>query len=258
MLLPRVLTGLILAPVVLVSVWLGPPWFGLLVAAGAVVGCYEFYRLAGIPYTLLPLGAVLSLAFALSPLWVHPQAMPLLLSATMLLTLSGALLLHRQGRLGGWGALVAGPLYTGYLLGLWLALRMEAGGRGWVLLGLVVVFASDTVSYFTGRLWGRHRLAPSISPGKTYEGAAGGLVAAGIAAALLAPLTPLTPATAAGLGLLLGAAGQVGDLAESYLKRSAGAKDSGGLLPGHGGLLDRTDSVVFAGALLYHYVIWLA
>lgn len=258
MLLPRVLTGLILAPVVLVSVWLGPPWLGLLVAAGAVVGCYEFYRLAGIPYTLLPLGAVLSLAFALSPFWVHPQAMPLLLSATVLLTLSGALLLHRQGGLGGWGTLVAGPLYTGYLLGLWLALRLEGGGRGWVLFGLAMVFASDTASYFTGKLWGRHRLAASISPGKTYEGAAGGLVGAGVAAALLSPLTPLAPAAAVVLGLLLSLAGQVGDLVESRLKRSVGAKDSGSLLPGHGGLLDRIDSVVFAGALLYHYVIWMA
>jgi phosphatidate cytidylyltransferase len=151
---------------------------------------------------------------------------------------------------------MAGPLYTVYLMGLWLALRMWDGGRGWVLFGLIVVFASDTFSYFTGRLWGHRRLAPTISPGKTYEGAAGGLVAAGVAAALLSPLTPLTPLAATGLGLLLGAAGQVGDLAESYLKRSAGAKDSSGLLPGHGGLLDRIDSIVFAGPILYLYVAW--
>ncbi|MEE9202769.1 MAG: phosphatidate cytidylyltransferase [Dehalococcoidia bacterium] len=250
------LTGIALAPVVLASVWWGPPWFSVLVAAGAVVGCWEFYRLARVPHKLVPLGAVLSLSFALSPLWDPPHAMPLLLSATMLLTLSGALLLYRHGGVGGWGTLVAGPLYTGYLMGLWLALRMEAGGRDWVLFGLIVIFASDTLSYFTGRLWGRHRLAPAISPGKTYEGAVGGLAAAGIAAALLSPLTPLTPTAAAGLGLLLSVVGQVGDLAESHLKRSAGAKDSGGLLPGHGGLLDRIDSIVFAGPLLYLYVAW--
>lgn len=255
MLLSRVLTALVLGPVVVAAVWAGMPWFSLLAAAGAVVGCGEFYRLGSIPRALLPLGAALSLAFALSPLWAIP--IPYLLSATVLLTLAGALLWHRQGGVAGWGVLVAGPFYTGYLLGLWLALRQEDGGRGWVLFGILVVFASDTASYFAGRLWGRHHMAPSISPKKTWEGAAGGLVGATGAAVLLSPLTPLPLAVTAPLGLLLSLAGQVGDLAESFFKRSAGAKDSGGLLPGHGGLLDRMDSLVFAGAVLYYYVIWL-
>lgn len=255
MLLPRVLTALVLGPVVVGAVWAGTPYFTLLVAVGAAVGCWEFYRLAGIPAALWPLGAALSLAFAVSPLWDIPT--PWLLSATVLLTLTGALALYRKGGLAGWGALAVGPLYTGYLLGLWLALRLAEGGLGWVLFGLLVVFASDTASYFAGRLWGKRRLAPTISPKKTWEGAAGGLAGAGVAAALLSPLTPLSPPAAAALGVVLSLAGQVGDLAESFLKRSVAAKDSGGLLPGHGGLLDRMDSIVFAGALLYHYVIWL-
>jgi phosphatidate cytidylyltransferase len=257
MLLQRVLTGLVLTPMVVLSVWLGPPWFTLIVGAGAVVGCWEFYRLAAIPRTLLPLGAALSLALALSPLTGFPHTLDILLTSTVLLTLTGALLRHRTGGLGGWGALMSGPLYTGYLLGLWLALRVQADGRDWVLFGLMVVFVSDTSAYFIGRRWGRRKLAPSISPGKTGVGTVGGLVAAGTAAALLSPLTPLTVVAAAILGLLLSLAGQIGDLAESYLKRSSGAKDASGLLPGHGGLLDRMDSIVFAGALLYHYVVWI-
>jgi phosphatidate cytidylyltransferase len=229
-----------------------------MVGAGAVVGCWEFYCLTATPRTLLPLGAALSLALGLSPLTGFPHTLDILLTITVLLTLTGALLGHRAGGLGGWGAMMAGPLYTGYLLGLWLALRLEADGREWVLFGLMVVFISDTAAYFIGRLWGHRKLAPYISPGKTWVGTVGGLVAAGISAALLSALTPLTVVTAVILGLLLSLAGQIGDLSESYLKRSAGAKDSSGLLPGHGGLLDRMDSIVFAGALLYHYVIWIA
>jgi phosphatidate cytidylyltransferase len=124
-----------------------------------------------------------------------------------------------------------------------------------VYLALLATFASDTAAYFIGRFFGRHKMAPRISPGKTWEGAVGGLIGAVIVSLLFSLLGPVRLhfgyLTAALLGLLISVFGQAGDLAESLLKRNAGVKESGGLLPGHGGLLDRLDSVLFAGAVVY-------
>jgi phosphatidate cytidylyltransferase len=126
-------------------------------------------------------------------------------------------------------------------------------------LALLATVVSDTAAYATGRLLGRRRMTPRISPGKTWEGAAGSLVATTV----LTPFLALALGLPAGPGLwVLGAAvsvfAQSGDLAESMLKRSAGVKDAGGLLPGHGGILDRMDSLVFVGPLVYYGMRWLS
>ncbi|MDQ5851749.1 MAG: phosphatidate cytidylyltransferase, partial [Chloroflexota bacterium] len=124
---------------------------------------------------------------------------------------------------------------------------------------LLITSANDTAAYFVGRAWGRRRMAPSISPNKSWEGAAGGLAGAVVAGALLVPLLGLPISAAMGmlLGGVGGVAGQAGDLAESLLKRQAGIKDSGHLIPGHGGLLDRADSLLFTVPTLYYLVRWL-
>ncbi len=127
-------------------------------------------------------------------------------------------------------------------------------GRWWILFLFAVIWANDTFAYVTGRQFGRHKLCVAISPGKTVEGAVGGL-AGGVAAALLFDyfLDMRAPwATVAVLAVVLGLIGMAGDLAESVLKRSAGVKDSGTLVPGHGGVLDRTDSLIFAIPALYY------
>jgi phosphatidate cytidylyltransferase len=159
---------------------------------------------------------------------------------------------------------VAGVAYTGLTLAFVPVLR-EAGSRllvqgdsrwlatSFVLLPLLTTWVGDSVAYFAGRAWGRTRLAPSASPGKTVVGAIAGLFGSLVTAVALCLITlngvrllPLTITGAAWIGLMLGAVGQVGDLAESVLKREAGVKDSGALLPGHGGVLDRMDSLLFA------------
>jgi phosphatidate cytidylyltransferase len=134
-------------------------------------------------------------------------------------------------------------------------------GRNLVFLTLFTTFASDTAAFFVGRAVGKHKLAPDISPAKTWEGA----VAGGAGAILISlffilptPLSlPLTWWQAALLGLLVSIFGQLGDLAESLFKRNMGVKDSGTFLPGHGGLLDRLDSIVFAGVVVYYYAVWV-
>jgi phosphatidate cytidylyltransferase len=152
-----------------------------------------------------------------------------------------------------WG--VATSLYFGYLAGHFVLLRELPDGREWLLLVLLTVWAADTGAYAVGRAVGRHKLAPAISPGKTVEGAAGSSVTGFVAVALLNEAFALDLAIehVVALGLLLPAAALVGDLAESALKRSLGVKDSSGLVPGHGGVADRLDSLLFAAPVAYWY-----
>jgi phosphatidate cytidylyltransferase len=156
--------------------------------------------------------------------------------------------------------MLAGILYVGLLLSYLVVLRLESG-RDWVFLALLATFGSDTAAFFVGRALGRHPLAPRISPGKTWEGAVAGLAGAIIVCLLFtlpAPWRlPIDYVQAIVLGILVSVFGQLGDLAESLLKRNTGIKESGSLMPGHGGLLDRMDSVVFAGVVVYLYYVFV-
>jgi phosphatidate cytidylyltransferase len=167
-----------------------------------------------------------------------------------------------------WAWMVGGALYIGWLLSFLVSLRIEPGtiafpeaGRNFVFLALLATFGSDTLAYFTGKALGRHKMAPQISPGKTWEGAIAGVVGGiivGLLFTLETPLQlPLNWWQAVILGLLISVFGQLGDLAESLLKRSFGVKDSGSLMPGHGGILDRIDSVLFAGVVVYLYYVFI-
>jgi phosphatidate cytidylyltransferase len=148
----------------------------------------------------------------------------------------------------------------GWLLGHWVLLMNSShwDGRDWVLLAVFSTFAVDTAAYFAGRRFGRHSLAPAISPGKTWEGAVAGFLAAPGAVMLLAHVLGLEMGVErlALIGVLVGVFAQVGDLAESKLKRVTGVKDSGGLIPGHGGILDRLDSIVLTGVVVYYCLSW--
>ncbi|WP_313884958.1 phosphatidate cytidylyltransferase [Desulfofundulus sp. TPOSR] len=145
-------------------------------------------------------------------------------------------------------------LYIGLFVYIYL-LRLLPDGWIWLTFTLVGTWSSDTVAYFAGKRWGRRQLAPALSPGKTVEGAVGGLVGsllAAVAFMLIYPFLPRGPLLL--LGLLLGLAAMVGDLVESAFKRQAGVKDAGDIIPGHGGILDRFDSMLFTAPLVYYYV----
>jgi len=156
--------------------------------------------------------------------------------------------------------LVFGLMYIPLLLGHLSLLHAQEHGKGWIFFVMFLVMASDSLAYFSGMRFGRNKLYPAISPNKSVEGAFGGL-AGGVVAALVVrawlfpPLLGWFDAVLLGVGL--GAASQVGDLFESMLKRSFGVKDSGTLIPGHGGMLDRLDSLLFAYPLAYYYVLYL-
>ena len=262
----RVITAIWGIPLLIAAVWFDKPlpWFTILLAIWGVLAVFEFYRMVAAS-KIAPLtyfGLVWSLLFILSPHFNNDFiTSPTLLTSAVVLSLIW-LILRRQkeGAFIGWAWTIAGILYVGWLLSYFVALRGLDDGRNWVFFALFATFGSDTAAFFIGRALGRHHLVPSISPGKTWEGAIGGIFGAIMISLLFTLPTPLgLPLSywqAILLGLLVSIFGQLGDLVESLLKRNMGVKDSGKLLPGHGGFLDRIDSIVFAGIVIYYYVIW--
>lgn len=234
----RALSAIVLAPLALTMVWLGAVPWDAAVAAVAAGLALEWTALCGMsarrwPGVLLP-GAVV-IGAVLAALGFAGVAIAWLAAAAALIALA-------SGRLScGLGAPYVG---AGAVALLWL--RQGASGRADVLLLVLLVWASDIGAYCAGRLLGGPRLAPAISPAKTWAGAVGGLAAAVAVGWAAAAVTGVPVGKAAGAAMVLGVATQAGDLLESWIKRQFGVKDSGRLIPGHGGLLDRLDGLLAA------------
>jgi phosphatidate cytidylyltransferase len=160
---------------------------------------------------------------------------------------------------GDWRAVVAAIFYVGFLGSYLILLRDLPDGTEWVFLAVLATWSADTFAYFTGKLIGRTKMAPRISPGKTWEGTAGGIIG-GLLTVIVLDLIlglPMSTGEAALLGLLLPPVAVLADLGESMLKRGAGVKDTSELIPGHGGFLDRLDSILFTIPLVYYFAIWV-
>jgi phosphatidate cytidylyltransferase len=257
----RVASGVVGLPILAaVVLWGGPHGFALLCSIVAAVALAEYARLtlAGRPAAERAALVVIGLGLA-AALYLRPTLGPIWAMIAVVLVATAAL--ARTGdSAAAFGRLAAGAFGVFYAGGLVVALplvhRDVAAGPLWVLSALGVTFAGDTGAYFVGRTWGRRKLAPAISPGKTVEGAAGGLLAAVLF--MFVARASFFPALAARdcilVGLAAGVLGPIGDLTESLLKRSAGVKDSGRFIPGHGGMLDRIDALLFVGAYVYLHV----
>jgi phosphatidate cytidylyltransferase len=253
----RVVTALFLLPVCVYSALLAPWWlfFGV-VTLVALLCMREF---AAITESFAPLGYLAGILVLLAP--PRDALLILILStlAAMCLPLSAAVLEKGMTRAA---ALVLGIVY---IFGSWKTAILlhdsapqpaafgASAGQHLLMFGLMVSWIGDTGAYYVGKNFGRHKLAPTVSPGKTWEGAAASAVTGVVFGLIYLPLAikGTSILLAGSLALAAGVAGQVGDLAESAIKRGAGVKDSGGLLPGHGGMLDRVDSSMFALPVLY-------
>lgn len=259
----RVLTSVVAVPLLLGLLFRGSPLgWALVMFAATVVASQELYAMA-LPGKRIAqgLGIVSTLAVAMTVYFATSDAR-LWLTLMIFVPVAGLLTplfcvkdtansgLHLM-------TLVAGPWYIGGLLTTMSLLRRDFGS-GWVLLALSIAWLADTGGYFVGRRWGRAKLYAIVSPKKTWAGLYGALCGSTLAGAVasLTYLPQLRLSHGLLLGLLGGAFGQMGDLVESLLKRSLGAKDSGFIIPGHGGILDRIDALLFVAPLSYLYAVW--
>lgn len=258
--LKRWLTALVALPLLaLLIVKGGRTCFAMFVGLTAAIGLLEYYALVLSQDTMatkavgLALGLALIASFYTDGLGSTPAVLVLAFLGSAMICLarfgpqaSVVEMLYKQ---------VTGLIYVPFLLGHLILIRDWDQGVTWIFLLMAVIFAGDTAAYYVGRAFGRHKLSPSISPGKTVEGAVGGLAANLLIGALFKKY--FFPEFGWGywiaLIMVIGALGQVGDLIESMLKRSVGQKDSGRIVPGHGGLLDRIDALLFAAPALYYF-----
>lgn len=258
--LTRTVVGLTALAVVLAITWIGGPWFYAAALAAILVGGYEFY-------TMLAKGGyapAMWLGLAWLALVASTGYFPAQLSLITVLTFGffativyTLFVSHQPVHTLAATSLVA--IYLGLMMAQGIALRLLPEGFWWLLLAFAVTWVNDSAAYFTGVTLGRHRMWPRLSPKKTWEGTVGGWVGAAGVGALLAWLLPLGLAVWEGalIGLLGGALGLAGDLSISMVKRQVGVKDSGRFFPGHGGMLDRLDSMLFVIPFVYQAAIFL-
>jgi len=266
-LLQRTLVSVIAIPIVAAAVWFGDPWTTLLTAVWGVGAAWEFYQIIRKSKGLAPMrtfGLMWVFLFIISPhadrivFFQKVQVFSLLLTTAVIVPL--IILLWRRGKenaFNNWVWTIGGILYIGCLLSYYVSLRnLDGGHGGWVFLALFCTFSSDAFAYLLGRTFGKHKMAPYISPNKSWEGAAAGVVGSIVVGLLVVHFfqLPLNNWQSITLGILISISGQLGDLVKSLFKRNMQVKDSGHILPGHGGFLDRMDSLAFAGVLVYGLV----
>jgi phosphatidate cytidylyltransferase len=260
--LKRWLTSIVAIPILILIIGPGPKWlFSIFISLASLLAFDEFLRIVspGLPWAarILSYGVSLALIFLVSQ--GSSSFLPGLLSLGAMLIMSLYLFSHAAVRPRSTeqaGKIALGMLYICVPLCLLMALKNSPNGSAWIFFALGVVFSGDTGAFYSGHFWGRHKLYPSISPGKTWEGSAGGLLASLLAALAFFLFMDLSESflVLIGLAACLSIAGQVGDLAESMVKRVHGVKDSGNILPGHGGILDRIDGLLFAIPVLYVFL----
>jgi phosphatidate cytidylyltransferase len=260
----KIWTAIAIVPPVIFLIALGPPAvLILMVLLATFFGLREFYNLT-LPHSKwierwagMGLGLILSIIISYGDAKIAPPFFVLLLLLLSILFMSTSQ--NLSSTISNMGIMFFGIFYIGFLLSHVSLIRNMVDGKQWVLFLIATVWAGDISAFLSGSLFGRHKLYPKISPNKTYEGLAGGIVGSVIVA--LAFTLLFIPQLEIGLCILLaiglGVLGQLGDFTESMLKRSAQVKDSGSLIPGHGGMLDRLDSFLFSAPFLHYSLLYL-
>lgn len=261
MLSSRVASAAVLVPIVALAAYFGGPWLAALIMIAVGLAMWELLRLMrqhGLSPSAVP---TVALAVLLAADGTWPQLG--LLQPTLLLLAMVPLSIevfhrNRPGSLESWGISVAAALYLGYTAGHFGKLRAIPNGFPWLATAMVATWVADTAAYGIGVRYGKRRLAPHISPKKSWEGAVGELAGALLVSLIAGPLwLGIGLGWSTLMGVLIAIAATLGDLCESVIKRQVGVKDSGTLIPGHGGMLDRIDSLLFVIPLVYWYQLLL-
>lgn len=261
--LKRLLTALIVVPPFLLLIRFGPPYaVVLMVSVAAILGLYEFYQMilpdetAGGKIGAIALGAILCALFQ----WASYGAIILFLVVILLALFFGYAFFSAELSLlpGRIGMIFLGIIYVPFLLSHIILINKLPQGVFWVLLLMATVWIGDTFALAIGSWLGRHKLSPQISPHKTIEGFfacfVGAILTVFVCRSLFLPTLMIADALMVAIGIAF--FGQLGDLSESMIKRGAKVKDSGTLIPGHGGMLDRLDSFLFAAPFLYNFLVY--
>jgi phosphatidate cytidylyltransferase len=257
-----VLSGFVAVPFLLGVAYVGEPFYGAFICIATTYAALEVRAMlraggfAPIDWALIGLAALLPLDRWLSDYVPVPDALTLLIAVGIAGLVSLLIRPTSERSLVDWALSIGLAVYLGGLMQFYMPLRaLPTSFPGfWVMALLVLSWVCDSCAYFVGRAIGRTRLAPSVSPKKSVEGAVAGLVGAAVAGPLLGLTVGLPAGLMAGYGLAIGVATVLGDLIESLLKRQTGVKDSGVLIPGHGGLLDRMDSLLLCAPVAYLYL----
>ncbi|MDI9570266.1 MAG: phosphatidate cytidylyltransferase [Pseudomonadota bacterium] len=256
----RWLTAIVVVPVLFaVIAWGGETVFFVLITAAILLGVHEYAAMVldrsqtNEKIQILAISSLIPAAFFMG----SPETLIGLLAASVMVAF---ILCLARIRREGFSPLpvmkiIFGVLYVPFLLAHLIWLRRGDAGASWIFFVIVLAFSGDVAAYYVGRAWGRRKLMPLVSAGKTVEGLLGLVVGSALGCLIFSWffLPQLFPWHAVLLGVLAGVLGQLGDLCESALKRAAGVKDSGGLLPGHGGILDRLDCLLFIAPCVYYY-----
>lgn len=262
----RWLTSIIAVPILIYIIGFGPRLlFYILLLSASLIGLFEFYNMtcSSLPRFVRWSGYLLTF-FLFSVVYTRQSlVIPVIVTLMAFVPMTFFMLTQpvpsRQSTTDI-GKAVLGSIYVVLPLAILLHIDMYYPDKGniWIFFLLVVVFANDTGAFYLGRLFGKHRLYEAVSPGKTWEGAIGGVLCGALAAFWFLRIIPLHPIDLSILGLVLfiSIVAPIGDLVESMMKRAHGVKDSGNILPGHGGILDRIDGLLFSIPGLYLFLNW--
>ncbi len=260
----RIIAAAVAIPIVAVGVYFGGWLFFIGALAVALIAGWEFDHMmkAGGYHTTLFIILLLIALLLFDAFYPGLRMLPAIISLALLVSLVWQLTRHDEAPTANWALTLAGALYIGWAMGHLVALRGLADGLALVIITLLTTWASDTFAYFTGRAIGgkiiSRKLWPRHSPKKTWEGMFGGIIGSIVIALIIAAFVPsFSWVTALLVGAIVPIAGFFGDISISMMKRDVGVKDSSHLFPGHGGFLDRIDSILFVSIVVYYLVIWV-
>ncbi|MBU0687038.1 MAG: phosphatidate cytidylyltransferase [Candidatus Margulisbacteria bacterium] len=259
----RSISVFIAAPIVIACVWYGSVPFLILISAFAIVSINEFYWMmqkrgfkpAYFIGNFFTLFFIVFAFFALKKNW-EPAHSAILTMAASVTLISGLFLRRPKHVIVDVAATLFGMIYIGWFLSYLLFIRSLTEHGAFLFFLMITIWANDSTAYLVGTLFGRHKLSPDISPKKSIEGSIAGLLVCIIAGIIFSQYIGMDILHAIMLGALVSIMAQVSDLVESLIKRDVGVKDSGHVIPGHGGLLDRIDSFILTAPLMYYYVVW--